>query len=406
MNTKHLIGSTNSFVDSENLFFDLASTNGTLAVQNLAKAQVERFYGDIFAWSAVWTNELLTTIDVITNGTSSGAVTNTIEIGYHALIVGGQMNTLKSVLVQEFAARSTNVTISDTMTVDKSLLIDAENLTLTGNLSLGQTAFNWNAVVAPQLAVFTNSGSLTVPNEANFGADRAAPYARMVNQGSINAFVAKISADEFDNSGSIVTTGDISVETRSGKLDSGAFTAGGNIDLSGGNIKVRAHTISATGGLFVRVTDVLTDAGLNGTSSWNVQNGFHLLTKPARGDLFGVTLSSFAPYFANPLHSWAAEDRGATPAGYSNNVVIGVLSLDANTEGLLTFSSVDARNALYVDFLNLGSAVANNLTNTLEILPGLVIYFAAANVPAEQLDGQLGGRLGRVRPAGGAGIDA
>jgi hypothetical protein len=47
---------------------------------------------------------------------------------------------------------------------------------------------------------------------------------------------------------------------------------------------------------------------------------------------------------------------------------------------------------MYVDYLGLQNT-ATNVASSLEIDSNMVVYFAAANLPVEQLDGQCGGRL-------------
>jgi hypothetical protein len=407
ISTKHLIGSTNAIVDAPNLSYSLVSTNGNLHVLNLGKDTVNRFGGTLSAWSGLWTNQtgiIVTNIGPDPNDTNmppmlvTNLATNFVDVGIHVLMLDAALlQSAQSVLTHDLLCRSTNIVIDDNLNVVEKFLLDGQSFTLNGRLALSGTAQYWTSNTAPTLQYFTNNGILNMGNAAFFGSDRSQPYSAIVNNGTMNGPSYHFRTAYFDNIGQITSMRDLFLETSSGKLDSGSISAGGDLNLTADDIKIRSHGISAGAGLFLKVKDLLVDAGVNGTSFWSVQNGFHLLTKPTRGDLFGVTLSSFAPSFANPLHSWAAEDRGATPAGYSNNVAIGNLTLDVSTQGLLTFSSVGARNGLYVDFLNLSTAVASNLTNTLEILPGLVIYFAAASVPAEQLDGQLGGRLRWVK---------
>src|SRR5207249_4216049 len=72
---------------------------------------------------------------------------------------------------------------------------------------------------------------------------------------------------------------------------------------------------------------------------------------------------------------------------------IGHLTLEVAADWLLTFSGTGANNALYVDLLEIGPTALASLQDAIQIDPNLTIYFAIANVPVEQLDGQLNGRL-------------
>jgi hypothetical protein len=81
-------------------------------------------------------------------------------------------------------------------------------------------------------------------------------------------------------------------------------------------------------------------------------------------------------------------------------VAIGILNLTAGF-GQLSFAGTGLHNGLYVDFLNVAGVGVTNLQDLLAIAPSLTIYFAGANLPAEQLDGKLGGRLRWVRDFAG-----
>jgi hypothetical protein len=98
------------------------------------------------------------------------------------------------------------------------------------------------------------------------------------------------------------------------------------------------------------------------------------------------------------FHTWCAEDRGPTPAGYSNNAAIGKLTLDAGDFSVIHFSAPDptTQKALYVDYLELLNS-ATNFNQRFAIDPSLTIYFANANIAASKLDGAANGRLRWVK---------
>jgi hypothetical protein len=91
-------------------------------------------------------------------------------------------------------------------------------------------------------------------------------------------------------------------------------------------------------------------------------------------------------------HFCAANDLGATPAGFVNNLALGKLILDGGSNSLFRFFGTGANNALYVDYLELDN-FATNYNTTLAIAANFNIYFANANVPATKLDGAVAGRL-------------
>src|SRR5205814_7282332 len=93
------------------------------------------------------------------------------------------------------------------------------------------------------------------------------------------------------------------------------------------------------GSLILSVTNLLHDSGrintnllpnlvVSVTNHWSGSAGFEMLTRPADGDLMGTYLTSITSgLYQESFHSWCAEDRGPTPAGYNNNVAVGELTL-------------------------------------------------------------------------------
>jgi hypothetical protein len=394
--TDHLIGSAGAAIDCQNMIFDLASTNGPLLVKNMAKDQVQRYAGSLAVWSAVWTNlDGTVTTNMVEDPPGSGnmtnrATTNVITIGFHVTLVDGGMYTRQTAYVYEFAGRATNTVLSDNMNVQDSLQLNSDAFTIDTNasLSLGFNASDWNATSAAGVSYFTNNGFLSPYRDAWFGTDRSQPYQRFVNRGSVSASNVRIRSVELEESGTISAfDGPISVQTTAGKFEDSDYTSGGDLYLAGNNLKFDRHANTAVGTLFLQATNSLTDGGGSSSNVWSVGNGFQLTRKPAIGDLLGTSLQTEAPTFANVLHFWAAEDRGAAAAGFSNNVAIGRLLLNVGFDSALTFSGTGAANGMYVDYLELNGTLQSDLLNSLFIDTNLVIYFADANVPVEDLDG-------------------
>lgn len=421
--TDNLISSSNTVLDVQNLHLTLASPDGDLLVKSLAKPFVERTEGDILLWSGSWTNQ---TGNIVTNvGPDpmdpmlmvTNMVTNVIDIGYHILMVDSDaLTTHQPVFTDSFSAKSQNVTISDIINVTSNILVQADTLSIDGRLVLGDNVHDWTDLNFPGLNVLSNRGDIFVVGTGNYGCDRGRPYARIINSGTNTAFAHYICADVFENSGRIETAqlftgglvpiaipnvGSISLNAASAKLEGGEFVAGGDIHLSGTDIKIRNYLTQAGKTITFAVSNTLEDSGGDADNSFSVNDGFQLLIKPAVGDLLGSRFRSVAPRFQEVKHVWAAEDRGATKAGFSNNAAIGRLTLEGDLDTLHTFSGTGSANGLYVDFLELTTSVQQNLSESVLINPNLVIYFADSNVPVEELDGQLGGRLRWVREFAG-----
>ena len=525
INTPNLISSSNAVIDCQNLDFNLASTNGSLRVQNLARDTVARLGGSVRAWSAVWNNtatvvitnnyaftnivtqgtnvvatvlitntagtaegqtitvngSLRTWRDVVTTpgteittattinqaaanlldqvssfpyaGVTAGAsglngitlrspingnvdvqlsagwgtvsyatndaftnivaelspITNTVIMGLQTLMVDATaLTTIQPVVVQRMITHSTNLVVDDNVNVGEKLSIDAQRVSLNGNITLGLGSIeNWNQTAAPNVLFFTNAGNFFIYNEGHFGDDRLVPYSSFVNTntGTIDAFTLWVNSDYFQNNGTLLSVNSMTLQFIDGKLEGGSSTSGFNTDFFASTLKFDNYSLIAGGTLNLNVTGSLFDTGET-SNFFVVDHGFNLLVKPQTGDLLGSTFISQAPDFAYPTHTWAGEDRGASPAGYANNVAIGQLVLSAiGLDPYFTFSGTGSQNGLYTDLLDLTSLGAD-YTNALQIDPNLTIYYAAAQLgvtppasngvpqsPEEYLNGQFGGRL-------------
>jgi hypothetical protein len=430
--TSHLISSSNAVIDCENLSFNLASTNGTLQVVNLSKDTVSRLTGTIKIWSTVWSNTaelLIENYSIDTNNTPPATlspVSNTVSMVFHTLMVdASSLRARLPVTVFDFSTRSTNVVISDNISVGQSLLIDGKSLTLNGNLTIsgnppvvnpsigfpppGEPLRDWTAANAPNLLYFTNRGSFFINNDAHFGDDRPQAYARFINTGTINGWSIQTRSDFLQNNGTLAALSTLGLQCASGNFEGGRSSSGGDSQFRAGVLKFNNYQMTVNGGLYFMSTNALYDSGGSASNVFTVQNGFNLQIKPQAGDLLGTTLTTVAPNVSSITidHTWAGADRGVSAAGYSNNVAVGKLVLSSQSPNpLFYFSGTGVQNGLYVDLLDL-AALGTNYQNWIAIDPNLTIYYAAAklgftppksnNVPQPQaeeyLDGQFGGRL-------------
>lgn len=387
----HLINSSGAVVDSENLAFNIGSTNGSLVVQSLMKESVNRLRGTVSAWSAVWTNSV----------TPAGS-SNVVNLNFHALILDAQvLQDTYPVSVYDLHAKATNVIVADNGILARTMLVDAESLTLNGNLTFSGTLENWEQSLVPTLKHFTNSGALSIQNEAHFGDEGNTPYRSFVNTGSIQSYGQTIRSDYAQLSGFQFASAAITLQATNGQIDGGTLFAGGAMTLRGDNFRLNQSAIDSGTFLELNVTNSLSDDGATSANTITVGDGFFMTIKPATGDLLGTTLISTAPNFALVNHVWAGRDDGVNISGYSNNVAVGVLSLSPDGfDPLFEFSGTGAANGLYVDLLDLSQLT--DYTNQLQIDPNLTIYYAAVALNSsptngqsneEYLDGQFGGRL-------------
>ncbi|HEY4416685.1 MAG TPA: hypothetical protein VGO57_13425 [Verrucomicrobiae bacterium] len=420
----NLVSSAGAVVDCQNLSLNLGATGGLLNVTNISGATVARLNGTVSAWSAIWnntelaiytnnyaTNAVVTTNNnvVVTNVVAvSVPLTNYVNVGYYVLILDASaLATTVPVTVQDFFAHSTNTVVGDNIRVANSLYIDSTSLTLNGNLTLSSPLQDWVYTNAPRLLYFTNNSILTIPNNAHFGDDRAASYLAFVNHGTVNAASESINTVYYQNNGEDEINGAFSLTTMSGRVEGGTINSiGSDVDLNASSLKLNEATIIAGNTLNFNVSGSLFDAGVSSSNALTCNNGFNLLVKPATGDLLGTEVTSVV---ANQAETdWAAEDRGASVLGFSNNVAIGKLVLlpqGSLFEPLFNFSGTGSSNALYVDYLDL-SQLKTAYADMLQINPNLVIYYAAINVgftpptlngvsqtPEEYMNGQFNNHL-------------
>ncbi len=425
----NLIGSTNAIVDCQNVSYNFGSTSGSLNVTNLAKPFVTRLNGNISAWSAVWTNVM---IQVFTNYIISTNVppgppvetnlTNYVQILFHALVLdASQIASTVPVTVQDLILQpsSTNMVVSDDMTVVNTLLFEGRSLTLQGNLTLSgllnPALNNWTYAIAPSLLYFTNNGVLTISNDGHFGDDGPTNYLEFINNGTINAGSETINSVDFQAGGIENVNGRFLATVTSAKVQNGSIISGADVDFNAATLKLNNSTITASGQLYLNITNSLFDTGGSSSNVLTCNNGFDLPVKPPTGDLLGTELESITPEFAAVDHYWSGSDFGVSSAGYSNNVALGQLVLvEGSTDSggfasELSFHATGSSNAVYVDLLDLSQCPDFLDPDVLTIDPNFVIYYAAVKLPPtftippngggvpqeaeEFLNGQLGGHL-------------
>lgn len=432
LNTDHLISSSNAVMDALNVTFFLGSTNGNLRIHDLALDAVPRFAGTIYCWSGVWTNAMTLVLPnysaVVTNMSDpndptnmisvtnyvEADLTNTITIGLHSLILNasGLSTRPLPVTTHDFVAKSTNVFIDDPLTIANTFFTDAQQMTIDDGggvtlvsrilpIDLSVVNQNWTAANAPNLLYFTNAGTLSVPNEGHFGDDRTVPYSTFVNKATATgfAFGLSIRSKYFENSGTIQSGGLLSVNTVTGEMEDAQAVALGDVRVQAQDFKFLNSDTESSGTLYFTITNSLTDSGPDAQVTLHCGDGFQFAFanatgKPQTGDLLGTTLSTDVPIFAFIPHVWPGNDFGVSAMGFTNNLALGHLSINVDAYAEAFFSGTGDSNGLYVDFLNFsGMSTTGDVASAISTAPNLTIYFADSNLPAEQLDGLLGGHL-------------
>jgi hypothetical protein len=370
------INSTNEFdTDGQSSFgspysdFYLGHTNGTFVAANLIQSSLPLWSGSLQAWSTRWTNTVAGT-----------------NYDFRVMLVASRLNPLTPSSVQDFVLYSSNnVVISDTLNITRTFSLNCTNLLLTtngvgngfaspdGELNLDSSAISWAASV-PRLRCLTNNGTISTMNAATYGS-AALPYIALVNSGNIsNSGGSIVYAGDFENYGAISAgTGQFSVKSLTAAMTNGIITAAGTFSAAANSMVIAGTTIAAGKSLTLIATNQLTDTGVTNGNLWELGynysgygswTGLALPVKPAYGDLLGTTIIDVAVTNALINNVWAGEDRGAVNAGFSNNVAIGQLILDAQGMAPRTQYSFSgppgaSNNALYVDDLILMDQATN-----------------------------------------------
>jgi hypothetical protein len=417
--TKNLLSNHLAQVDAPVCNFDLTSLQPELPIANMVPLNVRRLTGQIAAWTGIWDNFQ----------TVPGS-TNVNRIHFHVLIVQNNLQSLTPVIVNELALHGTNILIYDSLTVNKSILLDGKSLNVIGGLNFPSGA-TWAATNVLNVINFTNLGVINVTQAEFQGSDRPTPYANYVNRGTNTAAAHFIRANNFDNSGCLVANGGVislvanmaslagapqvvltnfftNFFSSTGIVSSVVFTnvvtnsfgaklqANADVQISANSL-VASNSLILAGGaspgsLILSITNSLTDGGQGAINNWLVTAGFQALQLPATNDLLATYLQSTVPANADILHIWAGRDLGPVNAGYTNNLALGKLTLDSVDSSAIHFSGASQSNALYVDYLELLNNAANY--NAAFIFDtNITIYFANANVPVSKLDGSNDGHL-------------
>ncbi len=411
--TTNLISQAGAALDAPVIKYDIATSSGTVALTNFLPASVRRWNGQLFVYSTTWTN----TIPAV----PAIGLSNDVNFAYNITFLdASSLNSIQPVDLPSLSVKGTNVVLENRLNASRSFVVDSPRITLNASnqlfLSFNTTNIpNLNAVNFPTVAWFTNHGLISIQNQGFFGSDRPGPWSNMVNRGSIFGTAHAVRVGEFDNSGSITASGGpINIEAVNAKLEgvtnTGVLTTFGALTFSNTTLKVRNHQFTSSASISFNVTNLLTDNGPGASNIFTAALGFNLTRLPADSGLLGTTLNSTTPVNRLVPHVWAGTDRGARPAGFSNNAALGHLILNPGTNSLLSFRATapsGVTNALYVDFLDLQGFALTNLSNYLTINSNFTLYFATANTPVTNIDGAFGGRLRWVRHFAGpeSGVD-
>ena len=418
--TEHLVGSTNAVLDSQNLSLNLGSTNGLLVITNIVKESVQRFTGGVESYSVAWANNYRTTGGALIARDKIISVEDpsaeiTVNLHYHFLVIDAYLNSEVPVTVTDLSVNSDMVIFKDPMNITELLSVNAKSLSIHRDLNLGKETFlgsgiysktegqaEWNNQVAPELQHFTNFASVKIPGQAKFGTDRKNSYQTWVNKGSTHAQDLFIDSDYVENSGNIEANATLDIKAEQLVLQNGNINTGESVLLTAENFKMRFQTNTIGSQLVLNVSNVLSDGGVNAQNIISVGRGVVMQQKPVVGDLLGTEIIATAGDFVNQPIDWNSDDRGVSIKGFQNNAALGKLILRNGKLSKFEFlGSEEGDNAIYVDYLEFRGLTKEDIEDgsipVLEIREGFKVYFAASNLPADEIDGMYNGRLRWVK---------
>jgi hypothetical protein len=220
----------------------------------------------------------------------------------------------------------------------------------------------------------------------------AFPYDNFVNHGLLSDSGTYLYAGYFENGG-VITNGGVGsfiLQSQTAVVTNGTIFANGDLSITANSLVTSNATFYTGRSLTLQVTNLLTDSNATNGNFWSVfggsSAGLKLPIKPLMGDLRFTTITNTAQQNKNVVNTWAGQDRGVSVTGYTNNVAIGRLILDAWTNPppntLFTFNGASVSNAIYVDYLGFINQATNRdaLGNmsVLSINTNMVIYYAQA----------------------------
>jgi hypothetical protein len=430
LNATNIIGAGTGAMDWGQANINFGASNGALVISNIFPTTFQRVRGDIYVQSATWQNTQTNSF------TTTNAATNQWYI--HVLVVDQNLfGTFPSTVRSLKLTGKNSIVLQNSLNVIDHVVLATPNLTVTSTNFFSQNAASFTPANTPGLTnLFIGPGGLlgaanildvgfnvsqgqTTPTGRKYGVNSIVNFGQMVATAPLlqSAYFENAGQITSDNAGSMVIQANVlslgpALSNLAGYIDSQTnalglsltgstnfLTADNSVALSGQTIEASNSVIVAgatgEGSLTLDVTKLLTDF-VSGTpttntnsvivNQWKVTGGFSLPVKPALGDLFGTEIHTMAFNNQQAIHVWAGTDLGPVNAGFVNNAVIGRLVLDRLApNAVLRFSAAEAKNAMYVDYLELTNFALSNYRSGLVIDPNFKIYFADSNGDPQKL---------------------
>jgi|GEM_PF-1285053 len=400
--TSNLISAEGAIFSAPNLIFNVARENDTISLTNFVPDSITNFNGFIQAYSAVWTNR-------------AGVTREGYQ--YHVLMLDASLLGQRTpVSLPALNIRSTNIIVQNKLNAARSFNFDSPAVTFNQGTELrlnAQNIPNLQPANFPRLRNFTNFGIISAVGLADLS-PTGTRLNNYVHDGILLANTININATNYESAGTNAaftfssdfvpptlaflqgnTGGPLTISADAIKLQAeaaanrrGRHLSIGDITLQGKSLKLIEQDIITPARFIMRITNSISDGGATSSNTVTVGRGFEVSKKATNGDLLGTAFESTIPQDLVISHTWPAENRGKTIAGYSNNMAVGRLIL--STTSLLgqpygvRFLGAGTNNALYVDLLDLRGSITNeNFGSHFDVHTNMVIYFANASPSVE-----------------------
>jgi len=430
--TDNLISSRNATLEAPIISLELGvqpRDSRELVVENMMRPQVTRLGGNLvvvsYAFSNFFTmtvtNATGTPIDTDGDGvndacdtdgdgvadsmepcpTDAGGEEITHNAFYHVTVVDTTIRASQLQYVDRMELRAESSRIADSGTIQRGFFADATKLTVDGEISFdGITNLNKGNTPNLKELIVGAPGSVFVPGLFTIGLDRPGEMDQLTVSGALTGSSLDIMAGTVDSMGSIFAYGgQATIAADTLNVTGGDISAAFEITLAAAKANLSGGIITSSGEVIVDVSEELTDGGMADATTILTSYGIRILQLPPVARINGVTVDTAVPNFAEAIHVWPGEDRGATRAGFDNNLSIKTLVLDSGLFSTLTFRGIGENNALYVETLEMSDALLADIEAALNIDPSFTIYYSnTVGIPPELLDGSVfppetGGKL-------------
>ena len=445
INSPNVTSTRLTSIDAPFVQANLGSKSGTLNLNGVFQASVQRLSGNVSIFSTTFTNnaEVLVPAPAPLNPEDPPGepVTVGLEAIIHVMLVDAYLTPSFPTPFLDMTLKATNVNIGDNLSVSRFARLEAENLTVNGRLDLAATEgplsdTSFGSLNVPILRNFTNNGVFFVVDGIALGSDRSEPLNSVVINGVMRMATLGIRARD-------VVFGPASV----------VRAEGGSMNIEGNRIRIESAGDLAQVGIVIPVNDEAANVSLPGSvraySQLSIQGDdidlgggavlsgatvdivatnrftvsdtgaaigaayrFAVDAPPATLETRNLIVSISGQAFQETELIWPGEDFGPSKAGFGAQSMAR-LDLDAGNFSLLTFRGPRATGALYVKELSISTNIAVMVGPTLvfkdtgifNVASGFTVYFGSVldGVSGEQLEALSGGRFKYVPDGAGGG---